>query len=422
MTPSEGKIMTRGIGWSARTAAQMTARLKGCLADPEGRAAAALLVVASLLAVAIRLPLFGFESLDYKAFLHPWSAFIRANHGFWALRALATDYPPLYVTCLALLTYLPLPDLFAIKLLSLAFELFAAVLAYRLVKIKYPAPFLPALAYVAVLCWPTVILNGSMWGQCDAIYTSWLLAMLLALLSKKHTSALVFFGLALSFKLQAIFLFPLLLLAWPRKEISFWPFLLIPMVYLLSGFPMVIAGKPTNEVHTIYLLQAGRYQELVQNAPNLYQWLPPTAYDHVVIAGSMLALLFVVWLSFFTRHFLRNLVADAIVQLALILAIAIPFLLPKMHERYFFLADVVAVLYGFFFPRRFYVPLVVCLLSFLSYGPYLFGEGRIEAVIDLRYAAVGMAGVLVLLLHDLIRRCRAEQPPIFSPPHSEAHG
>lgn len=396
--------MTREIGGVK----DLVARIKRYVADADGRMAAAILVLGSILAVAIRLPLFRFESLDYHGFYHPWFTFIRANGGIGALGRLESNYTPLYMTCMALLTYLPLSDLLAIKLLSFAFELFAAVVAYRLVRIRYATSFAPALAYTAVLCWPTVILNGSMWGQCDMFYSSWVLAMVLALSVKRIRLALVFFGLAISFKLQALFLFPLLPLFWLRREISFRAFLVIPLVYLVSGLPVLLAGQPVREVYFTYLLQANAFHELTKNAPTIYQWVPPTAYGDLVVAGSLFALAFVVCLCAIAHRFLRHLTADVVVHLALTFAVTVPFLLPKMHDRYFFSADVLSVVYGFFFPHRFYVPLVICLLSFLSYCPYLLGA----TMIDLRYVAVGMAGIAVLLLYDFVERCRAGQPPL----------
>jgi Gpi18-like mannosyltransferase len=54
-------------------------------------------------------------------------------------------------------------------------------------------------------------------------------------------------------------------------------------------------------------------------------------------------------------------------------ALLSPFLLPRMHERYFYSADVLSILYAFYFPRRWFVPLLVIGSSFLSYLPFLFG-------------------------------------------------
>ena len=54
-----------------------------------------------------------------------------------------------------------------------------------------------------------------------------------------------------------------------------------------------------------------------------------------------------------------------------------PFCLPRMHERYFYLADVLSVI-ARVSPslRSFYAPLVMITMSFMAYQPTLFGANR----------------------------------------------
>jgi Gpi18-like mannosyltransferase len=70
----------------------------------------------------------------------------------------------------------------------------------------------PLFAALAVLFTPTVILNSSFWGQADAIHTTFLLACLYFLVTRREIPAFIAFGVAVAFKLQAIFLAPLLLI------------------------------------------------------------------------------------------------------------------------------------------------------------------------------------------------------------------
>jgi len=72
-----------------------------------------------------------------------------------------------------------------------------------------------------------------------------------------------------------------------------------------------------------------------------------------------------------------------------------PYFLPKMHDRYFYPADVLSIAYGFYFPAQFYVPVTVCLASFLAYLPFLAGH----AIVPLRLlgAAMGLALLAVAL-------------------------
>ncbi|MFH1185398.1 MAG: hypothetical protein V1755_10225, partial [Chloroflexota bacterium] len=61
-----------------------------------------------------------------------------------------------------------------------------------------------------------------------------------------------------------------------------------------------------------------------------------------------------------------------LLEVALVSLLAVPLFLPKMHERYFFPADVLAIALAFLYPRLYYAPILVLGVSFLSYQPFLF--------------------------------------------------
>ena len=70
----------------------------------------------------------------------------------------------------------------------------------------------------------------------------------------------------------------------------------------------------------------------------------------------------------------RRLTTAEIVVLATTLVLAVPFLLPQMHERYFYLADVLSIVMAFFVRRYWPVAILVSLCSLLSYAPFLWGS------------------------------------------------
>ena len=51
----------------------------------------------------------------------------------------------------------------------------------------------------------------------------------------------------------------------------------------------------------------------------------------------------------------------------------LPFLLPKMHERYFYVADLLSIIVAFYQPSLFFVPVLMITISFFAYQPTLFG-------------------------------------------------
>lgn len=312
------------------------------------------------LAVLLRLALFSYKTFDYHNFVGPWYDHLKQN-GFQGLGTGFSDYTPPYLYLLWLATYLPVPKLYAIKSIGLPFDFALALVVLLLVRLKYDRwPVLLA-AFAAVLFAPTVFFNSALWGQCDGIYTTFLLASLYCLLKNWAGRALLFFSIAFAFKLQAVFLLPVFFVLWAKGQLPLKYFLLLPAVYVALCLPALLAGRPLSELLTIYLEQSNAFRRLTLSAPNLYQWLP----DNSKLFGQA-GLIFAVTLALFLCY--ACLKSDArwgkhlTVRLALASALIVPFTLPYMHERYFYAADCIAIVYGFYFPRRFFVP------SFVSIG------------------------------------------------------
>ena len=79
----------------------------------------------------------------------------------------------------------------------------------------------------------------------------------------------------------------------------------------------------------------------------------------------MLNLLAVAWVN-------RKKMNDrAVLALCLLFAIGIPFLLPHMHERYFYGADILSLVLAFSVPVSFPTALLVQFASLLGYHAYL---------------------------------------------------
>jgi Gpi18-like mannosyltransferase len=78
--------------------------------------------------------------------------------------------------------------------------------------LKQLHPLFPAVIAVISLFLPTVLINGSLWGQIDASYTAFSLIALYYLQKNKPFVSSLWYGLAISFKLQAIFFLPVFLI------------------------------------------------------------------------------------------------------------------------------------------------------------------------------------------------------------------
>ncbi|MGB7925050.1 MAG: hypothetical protein WCF57_17550 [Pyrinomonadaceae bacterium] len=357
------------------------------------------LIVGLIISLVLRIKLFRINTVDYDWFLSPWYDYIVNHGGFRALKDDFANYTPPYLYLLTLATYLPIPKMHAIKWTSAIFDFALAALVALIVRLKYESKTLLMLAFFITLFTPTVFFNSALWGQCDAMYTSALLASLYFIIKRKAVTSVIFLGVALAFKLQAVFLFPLFLILWLKKEIRMRVFLLIPAVYVLLILPAWLMGRPFVDLLLIHIRHAGVYSQLTLNAPNLYQWL---AYHREIEKASLFFAMAVIFLFCYVVYRSRvEFEKNIIVKLATVSTILMPFVLPHMHERYFFPADALSIIYAIYFPRLFFIPLLVISASFFSYLPVIFFNELKPGLIP--YMAVLMAIALIVTMVDLVR-------------------
>ncbi|HEY9152795.1 MAG TPA: hypothetical protein VIN60_07910, partial [Anaerolineales bacterium] len=199
---------------------------------------------------------------------------------------------------------------------------------------------------------------------------------------------------------QAIFLAPFLFALFLRKIVNWKEFLLIPVVLYLSLVPSWIAGRPIVDLLKVYLNQSSQFETITMNAPTIYTWVPQTkevfnlVYGPGIILGAIMAFLLVV-LIYKSQ---AELTASKIIELSLISFMLIPFFLPKMHERYFFPADVFSIAFAFYFPQLFFIPIAMSGISFLSYEPYLFEQTPVPFPI----LTLGLLIAICILVRNVI--------------------
>ncbi|MFT3951633.1 MAG: glycosyltransferase family 39 protein [Oscillospiraceae bacterium] len=353
-----------------------------------------------------RFYLFPMISGDYTAFLQHWVEHFETNGGFAAVGDDIGDYSPMYYYILAALTYLPLKSLFALKMVSVLFDIGCAVTAFCILYKAGAQKNRCFLGAAAVFLLPTAILNSAAWAQCDSIYTLFLLLGLYQLIRAGRSGSLnagIFFGIAFSFKLQAIFLFPLFalfLLKEKRRWIEkLFAAVMIPAMYILSLVPAVLAGGNFVRMLMVYVNQANGYAHLNMHIANIWALVADSqnvmlGSGGVFLAGAVtLAALYYFW----GKPLVYN--AKTLTALALFFALLIPFLLPYMHERYYYPADIIAVLFAALYAKRAWVLAVVQFCSFEGYMYFLLGED----FVDLKLLALGILAAIVtaaLVLRD----------------------
>lgn len=253
---------------------------------------------------------------------------------------------------------------------------------------------------------PTIVFNSALWGQFDMLFAMPLLAALALFLRGKPRLSVALFGVALSVKLQAIFLFPLLAIWLLRKQVPWRSLALIPAVFFASLIPAWVGGVPLAFLLMIYPHQTGRYTSLNLHAPGIYNWLP----DDAKWLGP-----FGIWLTIGITFMLvvvcarrknRPSGSETLAE-AFMFACLLPFLLPRMHERYVFLGDVLSIVYAFVVPRHAWLALLVVGASFFSYFPFLFGT----APVPLGVAAMMLGAACLFLVFVVVR---ASYPAVFA--------
>jgi integral membrane protein (TIGR01906 family) len=280
--------------------------------------------------------------------------------------------PYTYLLAIATLTSSFLSTITAIKLIPIAFDLLNAIFIYRIVKLRFPVGKLPHLAAVLFLSAPTIIMNSSLWGQIDSIYTSFLLICLFFLLVEKPFYSMLAFGMACAIKAQAVFLLAFLIFMVLKKQIPCFYFGIVPIVYLLTILPVVLLGRPLMDTLLIYLRQSHEFLFLSMNAPNLYIFMPGSWYQVGVIAGIYLTIIILyIWIRMSARVDHKPTINYYL--LAALASVALtPFLLPKMHDRYFYPADVLSIVVAFFWPALWFLPFLYQIISTLAYINYFY--------------------------------------------------
>jgi Gpi18-like mannosyltransferase len=360
----------------------------------------ALAAAVVLLAFGVRLALFRYETADYTAFYRRWYDFV-VGHGVESLKYEFSDLNAPYRYFIVALPHLPVPSpLAGIKAFSVFFDMVIAFFVYRIVALKYPSRWIPAAAAFTVFMLPTVVINSAMWAQGDAIYTAFSLGAVYFLLRKRPWWACVFFGLALSFKLQAIFLFPLLLVMVLLGRVPWRALLAIPVVYVVLDIPALLLGASPSKLLTIYLNQTSIYPDMTLSAPNIWQFFRGEhGMETMKTAAVLLTGLLILTLCLLVLLSRVELTDTRILLIGAISAVLVPFVLPSMHERYFYLADVLTLVLAFYLPRQlWFIPIIVEFCSLMCYIPNIFFAKAGEETVDFRILAALELVALVLLV------------------------
>lgn len=325
----------------------------------------------------IRFSMRHIESGDWTGSFTDWMNFITENGGF---RALAMDnfnyeYNCIYMYIMCLISYIksPFTAMYWLKLVSVIFDYAAAFTVFLIIFHITKERRRSILGFAVTVLLPTIAINSGAWTQCDSIYTFFLLLSFYFILKDKSLPSLIFMGISFAFKLQATFFLPFLLIMWLKNKVRLRHFLLIPVPLLISVLPVWFMGRSLRFLLGRYLQQSQAYASLTVSYPNIY-----TIFENNEISWELgsAALLFTIALFgclayyIYTQAFKLN--DNIIILIALFTTAVGVYFLPHMHERYGYIVDLMAIIYGICNIRRLYLLVGFELVSVLSYLPYLF--------------------------------------------------
>ncbi len=343
----------------------------------------------------IRYALRDFMSPDYKSFLSLWYELIKEN----GLNSQIGNYNMLYQFMIALMTYLPIQSLYAYKLLSCAFDFGLAVVVGLITRqlSSENQKWNACLAYAITLLSPCVFLNSAAWAQCDAIYTFFVLASVFALLNDKYNLTFILYGMALAFKLQAIFFMPVLIFIYfVKKKFSMLHFFWIPFTMIVTSIPCFIAGRGIKEIYYVYRKQVDHYVVVHMNYPSFWTIFNSAEYTGVYEIFKWMAIFFAVAVLGILMVMLIaqkvRISNKVLMYVSFLFTYTCVLFLPAMHERYGFCYEILAI--PLLFINKKTAPLFLSLMYLTSstYGRYLY-----QTTIDIR--ELGILNTITYILY-----------------------
>ena len=301
-----------------------------------------------IIGIVLRIICLPVECNDHKLYLSDWWINIINNGKIDSIGMQIGNYMPSYMLFFTLATYITENSLVAIKCISIFFDIMLAIVTYFICKkIEVKNPLLIS---SIVFSLPGVILNSSFLGQCDAIYTCFCLIFMLMILKNKPKLACLFYGIALSFKLQAIFIAPIFLYLLVSKKIKIMDLIFAIVGFVLLCIPSMLMGKSILDIINIYIGQTSFKEVFSASCPNIYS-LFSLNYTHInKIFSWTISILVILLTTFFVLMKKKedkyvNYTDSEFVMKCTFLAVIVPFLLPQMMDRYFYLANILIIIY-----------------------------------------------------------------------------
>ena len=302
----------------------------------------------------------GYVSYDYYAYLSEWIESYRILNFRDCLLNITniSNYTPIYNYFLIIIAKLNINPLYSIKIITFVFSLLLAIsmelVVSHIKKVEFN--YLRVAFFILI---PTVCMEYSFWGQCDAIHVFFCVLAFYFALKKKSKLSFLSVGLAFAFKLQFLFVVPILFVMLIIKDenvehyIKWKDIWIAPVMYAVNLIPVFVEASIV-DLLLVYFVQTTYYATLSQNCANLcfifemfevYQG-NSSVYISIVVVLSLftiaLLLFFVVKTIKLSKK--RSLNASDLLFFATLFSFIMVFFMPKMLDRFYFLTTIFAIM------------------------------------------------------------------------------
>ena len=299
-----------------------------------------------------------------------------------------------------------LPGTLVIKLLSFGCTLLLTAAVWRLLRAMNVAHAARWAMLVPVL--PSVMISGAILGQCDALYVAPCVMAVAAAIERRHRAMLAWCGLAFAIKAQALFGAPFVLAMVIARQVPVRHWLYAPAAFAAALAPAALCGWPVADLLTIYLRQSQWFDDIARNAPNVWMFAQLGGITTPLVGlATAAAIGAAAWYTAQIGATARSFAKPMLLRAALLAPLIVAGLLPKMHDRYFFMADILSLALAIAAPSRetLRIQAHVQLGSILALVGYLLALPWLAAL-----GAVPMIGATLVTARPLLWRSANDNP------------
>lgn len=368
-------------------------------------------------------------SIDFDYFLSQWIDSYKNLSFSEALYQIVdiSNYTPLYNYFLIIIARCGINSLYTVKFLTFIFSIFLAFVMELIVKHVRRVDF-NFIRFAIFMIIPTICMEYASWGQCDAIYTAFCLLAFYFALKKKSKLSFLSVGIAFAFKLQFLFVVPILFVMLLIKDKSGAHYLkwkdiwIAPVMYALNFIPILV-GRPVEDLILVYFKQVDYFGLLSQDCANLcyiYELIGirkgHPAYNFLFIFQFIVTIaLIIALIIFIVKLSKKKSLGDIdLLFFATIFSFIMVLFMPKMLDRFYFLATEFAVILAFCKPTKNNVYLAILIelsLFFVMFCTYVYTESWISYVgyIFIIIGLIMNLGALYLMIKEICVNYKIEE-------------